>query len=159
MNAIDLLLADHSNVRKLLEQLDKTTDRGVKSRMELFGRIKTELTLHEIIEEDVLYPALDEHPKAKDLVLEGREAHEAVDRLMGELSNLAFDDETWGPKAMVMKEHIEHHITEEESAMFEKARSIFDRSELDDLGEEMVKRKDEVLRAEAAGVWSPARVA
>ena len=147
MHALTLLSEDHDKVRELLTQLQatETTDH----REQLFTSIKRELTVHEIIEEDVLYPALDEHPKAKDLVLEGREAHEAVDRLMGELSNLAFDDETWGPKAMVMKEHIEHHITEEEGEMFDKARQVFDRDELEELGERMEERRAIALAAAA----------
>ena len=43
-------------------------------------------------------------------------------------------DETWGAKAIVMKENIEHHIEEEEGEMFPQARQVFDRAELDDLG-------------------------
>jgi len=45
----------------------------------LFTRIKTELTVHEIIEEEIFYPALKEHPQAKDIVLEGYEEHHVVD--------------------------------------------------------------------------------
>jgi hypothetical protein len=70
---------------------------------------------------------------------------------MGELSALPFDDETWGPKAKVMKENIEHHIQEEEGEMFEKARLVFDRAELNDLGEVMEARKQEAMAAETAG--------
>ena len=45
---------------------------------------------------------------------------------MGELEALAVDDETWGAKAKVMKENIEHHIEEEEGEMFRQARAVFD---------------------------------
>ena len=40
---------------------------------ELFATIKGELTVHEIIEEEIFYPELKAHPKAKDIVLEGFE--------------------------------------------------------------------------------------
>jgi hemerythrin-like domain-containing protein len=50
-------------------------------------------------------------------------------------------DERWGAKATVMKENIEHHIEEEEGDMFKKARQVFDRGELEDLGERMAERK------------------
>ena len=127
MDAIALLKADHDKVKKLLSELESTTERGVKTRTELFATIKGELTVHEIIEEEIFYPALKEHPKAKDIVLEGYEEHHVVDLLMGELEALAVDDETWGAKAKVMKENIEHHIEEEEGEMFKKARQVFDR--------------------------------
>jgi hemerythrin-like domain-containing protein len=74
-------------------------------------------------------------------VLEAYEEHHVVDKLMGELENLPVDDETWGAKAKVMKENIEHHIEEEEGEMFRKARQVFDEAELEDLGARMERRK------------------
>ena len=60
---------------------------------------------------------------------------------MGELEALDVSDETWGAKATVMKENIEHHIEEEEGEMFRQARQVFDAAELDDLGTRMEARK------------------
>jgi hemerythrin-like domain-containing protein len=141
MNAITMLTDDHRAVKKLLSELGSTTERGVKTREELFTRIKAELTVHEIIEEEIFYPALKEHPKARDIVLEAYEEHNVVDTLMGELSSLPFDDERWGPKAKVMQENIEHHIEEEEGDMFKKARQVFDEAELEVLGDRMARRR------------------
>jgi hemerythrin superfamily protein len=141
MDAIAMLKTDHDKVKKLLSELDSTTERGVKTRGELFATIKGELTVHEIIEEEIFYPALKSHPKAKDIVLEGYQEHHVVDLLMGELERLDVSDETWGAKATVMKENVEHHIEEEEGEMFPKARQVFDRSELEELGERMAARK------------------
>jgi hemerythrin-like domain-containing protein len=141
MNAITMLTDDHRAVKKLLSELESTTERGVKTREELFTRIKADLTVHEIIEEEIFYPALKEHPKAKDIVLEAYEEHNVVDTLMGELSSLPFDDERWGAKAKVMQENIEHHIEEEEGDMFKKARQVFDEAELEELGDRMARRR------------------
>ena len=141
MDAIKLLKADHDKVKKLLTELESTTERGVKTRQELFATIKGELTLHEIVEEEIFYPELKSHPKAKEIVLEGYEEHNVVDRLMGELEALSVEDETWGAKAKVMKENIEHHIEEEEGEMFRQARDAFDEAELEDLGARMERRK------------------
>ena len=146
MNAIALLKADHDKVKRLLTDLESTTERGVKTRAELFATIKGELTLHEIVEEEIFYPELKAHPKAKDIVLEGYEEHHVVDVLMGELEALDVSDETWGAKALVMKENVEHHIEEEEGEMFPQARSVFDAAELDDLGDRMEARKQSAGR-------------
>jgi hemerythrin-like domain-containing protein len=145
MDAIQLLKADHDKVKKLLTELESTTERAIKTRTELFETIRTELTVHEVIEEEIFYPALKEHPKAKDIVLEGYEEHHVVDTLMGELEALPVDDETWGAKAKVMQENIEHHIEEEEGEMFAKARQVFDRAELVELGERMAERKAKAI--------------
>jgi hypothetical protein len=141
MNAITMLKTDHDKVKKLLTELDATTERGVKTREELFATIKGELTVHETIEEEIFYPALKEHPKAKDLVLEAYEEHHVVDTVMAELESLDVTDETWGAKATVMKENVEHHIEEEEKEMFAQARQVFDEQELEDLGARMAERK------------------
>ncbi|HEV2006225.1 MAG TPA: hemerythrin domain-containing protein [Candidatus Limnocylindrales bacterium] len=150
MDAIALLKEDHRKLKPLLKELEATTERGVKTRTELFGRIKAELTVHEIIEEEIFYPTLKQHPKAKDIVLEGYEEHNVVNILMGELEALPVADETWGPKAKVMIENIEHHIEEEEGDMFVKARQVFDRAELEQLGAAMAERKQEAQAASAA---------
>ena len=141
MDALTLLKEDHDKVKKLLSDLESTTERGAKTRSELFATIKGELTVHETIEEEIFYPALKEHPKAKELVLEAYEEHHVVDNVMAELEGLDVSDETWGAKATVMKENVEHHIEEEEGEMFQKARQVFDRAELDDLGQRMATRK------------------
>jgi len=141
VDALTLLKEDHDKVKKLLSELESTTERGLKTRSDLFATIKGELTVHEIIEEEIFYPELRDHPKAKDIVLEGYEEHHVVDLLMGELESLDVGDETWGAKAVVMKENVEHHIEEEEGEMFQKARQVFDRAELDDLGQRMATRK------------------
>ena len=85
MDAITLLTDEHAKMRKLLTELEATTERGVKTRQELFATIKGELTLHEVIEEEIFYPELKAHPKAEDIVLEGYQEHHVVDLLMGEL--------------------------------------------------------------------------
>jgi hemerythrin-like domain-containing protein len=141
VNALTLLEEDHRTVKALLDELEPTTERGVKTRTELFDRIRSELTVHETIEEEIFYPSLKEHPRARDIVLEGFEEHHVVDRLMGELGSTPVDDETWGAKAKVMIENIRHHIEEEEGDMFDKARQVFDPDELRQLGQTMAERK------------------
>ncbi|HEX5012780.1 MAG TPA: hemerythrin domain-containing protein [Candidatus Limnocylindrales bacterium] len=141
MNAITMLTEDHRAVQRMLDELETTTERGVKTRTELFGRIKQALTVHEVIEEEIFYPALREHPRAKDMVLEAYEEHDVVDTIMGQLGSLPVDDETWGAKATVMIENLRHHIEEEEKEMFPTARRVFDADELEQLGEQMERRR------------------
>ena len=141
MDAIALLKADHDKVKGLLADIEETTERAVKTRTELFATIKGELTVHEIIEEEIFYPELKAHPKAKDIVLEGYEEHHVVDEIMGELEATPVTDEQWGAKFKVMKENIEHHIEEEEGEMFKQARQVFSTDELESLGARMNELK------------------
>ena len=150
MDALTLLKDDHQKMRKLLSELESTTERGVKTREDLYAQIKSELTVHEIIEEEIIYPALKDHPQAKDIVLEAYEEHNVVDSIMGELERLPVDDETWGAKAMVMIENLRHHIEEEEGEMFPTARKVFEPEELTELGERMAERRRTAERELAA---------
>jgi hypothetical protein len=147
VNALKLLEEDHKKVKKLMGEIEPTTERGIKTREELFTKLRTELEVHEAIEEEIFYPALREHPKAKELVLEAYEEHNVVDLVMGEIEDVAYDDETWGAKFTVLKENLEHHIEEEESDMWKQARAVFDEDELDELGDRMSARKQELIGA------------
>jgi hemerythrin superfamily protein len=141
MNALDLLKDDHRRVEKLLEQMGSTSEDDVSRREELFREFTAEMQAHEIVEEEILYPALKENPKAKEVVLEGYEEHHVVDVILNELNGVAYDDEQWAAKFSVMKENVEHHIEEEEEDMFEKAEEILDESELEEMGARMLERK------------------
>jgi hemerythrin-like domain-containing protein len=151
MNALTLLKDDHDKVKKMLADGEETTERAEKTRAEIFAKLKEEMLIHERIEEEIFYPALKEHPKAKDIVLEGFEEHHVVDEIMGELEATDVTDEQWAAKFKVMKENIEHHIEEEEGEMFDAARQVFSREELEDLGTRMLQLKKLGEQVGAAG--------
>jgi hemerythrin-like domain-containing protein len=109
------------------------------------------MLIHERIEEEIFYPALKEHPKAKEIVLEGFEEHHVVDEIMGELEATDVTDEQWAAKFKVMKENIEHHIEEEEGEMFKQARQVFSADELESLGARMMELKKLGQQVGAAG--------
>jgi hemerythrin-like domain-containing protein len=144
LDALKLLKQDHDEVKKMLSDLESTTERAEKTRTEGLATLKSELEVHEAIEEEIFYPALKDHPKTKDIALEGYEEHHVVDMVMGELEGVAVSDETWAAKFAVMKENLEHHIEEEEGEMFPQAEQVFDEAELEELGERMQARKEEL---------------
>jgi hypothetical protein len=150
VDGLTLLKSDHDEVKSLMEKVAETTERAIKTREETFAKIHQALQIHEAIEEEILYPALKEHPDLKDLALEAYEEHHVVDEIMGEILQLPVDDETWIAKFTVMKENLEHHIEEEEGEMFPKARKAFDKDQLDDLGARMERRKAELERSTSA---------
>jgi iron-sulfur cluster repair protein YtfE (RIC family) len=148
MNAIDLVQDDHARFRKLLDELDKTTEKGIKTREQGFARLKREVVSHEQMEEQIFYPALREaRRKAEDIVLEGIEEHHVANLIVEELSSLPADDEAWGAKMSVLKESIEHHMKEEEGEMFAHARKAFTSAELEELGKQMAEVKKTVFES------------
>ena len=144
MDAFELLEEDHRKVKKLFAEGDDTTERGVKTRQELFARIKQELLVHETLEEEILYPTLKEHDETKEVSLEGYEEHHFANEVIAELEETPVDDERWAAKFSVLKENIEHHIEEEEEEMFPKARKVLSSDQIEALGERIEARKKEL---------------
>lgn len=150
MDAFELLKQDHKKVSGIFEKLDATTERGVKTREELFTQLKTELDIHAQIEEQILYPVLKEVKETHEITLEAFEEHAVVKQLLAELDALSKDDETWGAKLTVLKENVEHHVEEEEGEMFKDARKVLGKEQIDELGARLQQAKEQ-KKARAAG--------
>ncbi|HEY8227352.1 MAG TPA: hemerythrin domain-containing protein [Pyrinomonadaceae bacterium] len=151
MNAFNLLKQDHQTVAELLEKIDQTTERALKTREELFTRLKTELDVHAKIEETIFYPALENEEETRDITLEAFEEHRLVKQLLSELEGMAKDDEQWTARFSVLKENIEHHVEEEEGEMFSKARSVLSEEDQETLGTRLEEAKKEEKAALTAG--------
>ncbi|HET7677055.1 MAG TPA: hemerythrin domain-containing protein [Candidatus Limnocylindrales bacterium] len=154
MDALNLLEQDHTELRRLLRELeaavDAEHDRGVR-----FRALHEALTRHEQLEEELFYPALRDHPKAKEMVLESYVEHDVVDRLLSDMVELDVRSELWPAKMAVLKENLEHHIEEEETELWKKARQALGEEERAELGERMAARRDQ-LRQHAAAAGAPA---
>jgi hemerythrin superfamily protein len=147
-NAISLLRADHKKVKGLLEDLAESTERGIQKRKDLLEQIARELKVHTKVEEEIFYPAFREAVAKKDdkkLYFEAVEEHHVVDLVLPELEDTDPSSETFGAKATVLKELVDHHVKEEEREMFPRAREAMDDDELNELGERMAQRKTELL--------------
>lgn len=149
MDALSLLSEDHQKVKKLMAEIEKTTERGVKTRETLFGKLLTELTIHEQIEEQIFYPEVKDRATTKqleELVTESYEEHHFVDTVKAEIQDTPLDAEEWAAKFKVMKENVEHHaFEEEEGKMFPKVRKAFSKTELEDMGTRMAELKQQLM--------------
>jgi hemerythrin-like domain-containing protein len=150
MDAITLLTEDHRKVRKLLEELNNTTDRAEKTRTELLAQIAQELRAHTTIEEEIFYPAFKEAGQKSDddkLYFEALEEHRAAgDLVLPDLQKTQVTSEQFGGRAKVLKELVDHHADEEEKEMFPRARKLMDAQTLADLGGQLAARKRELLK-------------
>src|SRR5436853_2749628 len=151
MDAFELLKKDHEKVSGIFEKLDSTTERGVKTREELFTQLKQELDIHAQIEEQIFYPAIKEARETHEITLEAYEEHAVVKQLLSELEKLSKDDETWGAKLTVLKENVEHHVEEEEGEMFPSAKKVLSSEQIEALGTRMEAAKKEEKKAMTAG--------
>lgn len=136
-SAIELLKQDHAKVKELFERFEKTEDDAEKG--EIVREAITELKIHAAIEEEIFYPALREVAE-EDIMDEADEEHHVVKLLIAELEEMEPGDDHFDAKFTVLAENVRHHIKEEESEIFPKAKE----AGADEMGEEMLARKQEL---------------
>ncbi|MEJ7723555.1 MAG: hemerythrin domain-containing protein, partial [Ilumatobacteraceae bacterium] len=141
-DALAVLKSDHRDVEALFKKFEATGSRAAKSRDSIVGKVIEALSVHAVIEEQVLYPELRRQlPAAESDVLEALEEHHVVKWTLDALEDMDAQDERFEAKVTVLMESVRHHVKEEEKVMFPKVRKAFSSSELDDMGARLVAAK------------------
>jgi hemerythrin-like domain-containing protein len=151
MDAIQLLKADHKEMRGLLRDLESSTSRASKKRKTLLMEVHAKLKAHTTIEEEIFYPAFKAAGKKADddkMYFEALEEHRAAgDLVLPDLLRTDVGSEKFSGRAKVLKELVEHHASEEEKEMFPRAKKLLSINELIQLGDQMQRRKNQLLRS------------
>lgn len=140
-DALALLKADHDTVRDLFlafEQLKDTHDMDER-KAELVDDICYALTLHTMIEEEIVYPALRDATGAGALLDEADIEHAGARELIGQLELMYPGDDHFDATVTVLGEEVVHHIGKEENAVFAAARASG--IDLDALGARLSARR------------------
>jgi hemerythrin-like domain-containing protein len=141
-DALTFLKQDHQRVRQLLKRLESN---GTEN---LLDEIENELKVHTQIEEEIFYPAFRDSLKSRNdehIYYEAIEEHHVVDLVLPEFKNSDEGSEEFDAKAKVLKDIVEHHIKEEESQMFPKARKLMGNAMLREVADELRQRKQELM--------------
>jgi hemerythrin superfamily protein len=152
-DAIALLKADHREVEGFFEQFEKT--RSDAKKKDLAEKICMALKAHTTIEEEIFYPAFLEATDETDIHHEAEVEHDGAKKLIAEIEASGPEDEYYDAKVKVLSEMIKHHVNEEEKrdGMFAEARKAD--MDLQELGQRLQERKDQIMSGE--GGKAPAR--
>ena len=159
-NAITMLKSDHVTVKRLLRELDETSERAPRRREHLVDVIERELKIHSQLEEELFYPTFKkcaEDTAAEDLFYEATEEHHVVDMVLPELKSASLKSPEFGAKAKVLRDLIEHHVREEEGEMFAQARRLMSEEQLRELGDAMTARKKTLMTMWTNPVLKPVK--
>jgi hypothetical protein len=150
-DALDLLVADHKEVKALFKDYDKLVkaDADGDEKQALALQICAMLTAHTMVEEEHLYPAARSAlGDDGDLVDEADVEHASAKELIAQIEAGSPDDDAhYDAKVKVLGEYIDHHVKEEEGEMFPKLRKS--ELDLDAIGEDVAARKAELLGEDA----------
>ena len=145
MDAIALLRADHKHVSGLFAQYDATRAAGKKKA--LVAMICKELSVHAQVEEEVFYPAVKQALKDKKLIPEAVVEQATMKDLIAQVEGIEPDGEMFDAKIKVLSEYVKHHVKEEHSEMFPKAKAT--KLDMVALGATMAERKQVLLAQHA----------
>ena len=143
IDAITLLTQDHENVAQMFEQFEALGDRARASKKKLATQICTELTKHATAEEEIFYPAVRAAgKKEEELIDEAVVEHASAKDLIAQIMEMEPTEELFDAKVKVLGDIIEHHVKEEETEMFPKARQAG--LDLATLGQQIEERKQQI---------------
>ena len=147
-DACSLLDADHRNVKKMFKDFEPLAESKAKGapakRRALADQICLELTVHAQIEEEIFYPALRGAIKEGDLLDEAEVEHASAKDLIAQIRDGDENDSKWCAKVIVLGEYIDHHVKEERTEIFVKARAA-KKLDLVAMRDELQARKEELM--------------
>ena len=137
---------DHLRVADLMQQL--LDIRLAAFHRRLFDQIKTELLVHTEAEERTFYRAID--AAGRDQATEEEMAHAIHDHgdiraLLQELTDMSENNEMWMVKFGELKHAVEHHVQDEESNVWKKARMVLTPDQERTLARDMNREKQKLL--------------
>ncbi len=145
MDAIEYLSNDHRKVETIFQRLEEGV--GLSEAKSLFSQLYQELSLHALAEENVFYPALARFPEMSHLLKDAFKEHSEMKAAFGELAALPVSSTEWSDKMGKLIKDVKHHVREEESQIFPKARQLFSTADLQAMAGELQKAKDLSTRA------------
>ncbi|MBL8956324.1 MAG: hemerythrin domain-containing protein [Myxococcaceae bacterium] len=141
MKPTTLLKQQHRKVIAALKKLEKSKASG--TRTALLDEISNDLAAHMAIEQEIFYPAIVDLDE--DLILEGFEEHSLGELALKRLRATEPGSEAFRPRAVALRELLEHHIEEEEEELFPNVEKQLDDDELEALGARMRVRFEEAV--------------
>jgi hemerythrin superfamily protein len=143
-NALDFLQADHRSVEKLLDAFKKAADDDMEAKAALAQRACEALSIHTMLEEELLYPAAQEALPDSDTidVEEAYVEHFLVKTLIAKFETMKVGDKGFDAAFKVMSEMVLRHVEEEENQLFPELRNS--KCDLRALGDKLAERKTEL---------------
>ena len=145
LDAITLLRADHKRVSDLFAEYESTKSSAKKKK--LVAQICTELAVHAQAEEEIFYPAVKRALKDKELIPEAIVEQATMTALIAQVEGAEPDGEMFDAKIRVLCEYVKHHVKEEHTEMFPKAKATS--LDMMALGAAITSRKAELLAQRA----------
>jgi iron-sulfur cluster repair protein YtfE (RIC family) len=143
VDAIAMLKEDHQRVKDLFAQYEGTSN--AEAKWTVAEEVFVELETHAQLEENIFYPSVNEETEeGAALVKESLQEHESVKQLIQALRQMGPQSHEFDATFHELMRNVEHHVAEEEAAMFPLAEEEL-AEDLDEMSAEMQELKKAML--------------
>jgi hemerythrin superfamily protein len=140
MNVFQKLMHDHRISEQLFAEIERTSDKETERRKQLFRELRAGLEAHETLEEEILYPEIEQSPSTKLVIGDALEAHAEFDAVLQEISEIPANKSEWTDRIHELREMIYEHVRMEEETLFPAAGTQFSETRAEELGQQIEER-------------------
>jgi iron-sulfur cluster repair protein YtfE (RIC family) len=120
-----VLERDHQEVLGLMQKMERMFGKATKEVAALFSQLSDSIDGHTLLEEEVLYPLLEENEAMESFALQAERAHDEMKDYLEKLEELEPLNEGWRMDFQALKRCVQGHIQEEEEIIFPKMCEVF----------------------------------
>lgn len=134
MDIYDYLKMDHEKVAHLFDLFKKS--QLIERKKEIVALIMRELMVHANSEQEIFYKALSQHPQSAEDAQHGEKEHAEIESQIKRINHPS-SLEKWEEEVYKLQEIVDHHVKEEESTIFKKAKQVLSEEDAFILKEQM----------------------
>jgi hypothetical protein len=131
---------------ELFAQLLGTTNDAVEAREQLLASLAHELDLLANLQEQHLFPVLENHPETADLVRDARDDNQQTRVLLNELAAIPTDSDAFLAKVEELRKVFQQHIRNDKNELLPVVLKVLNADEVEAVVE---KVEEEIAEAEA----------
>ncbi len=138
-DAIELLISDHRELEQLFNMMDAARATGHADEQRYVAEhVVEDLSVHAVIEEMILYPAMrDALPDGDQLVEDALEEHQEAKELLTRIDGKDPQSEEARNAFDELVSTIRHHVQEEENDLLPRLREALGQERLQQMGEQL----------------------
>ena len=139
-SAQSLLLHEHKKISGLFKEYGQASD--PKSKEDVVQNLSMELHIHMMLEEQVLFPALEKEGRSKKLLAEAQNENNEIKCVLDQLQRMMADQDNkeYDKKVGELEKCVDRHISQSEKKLLLKAENAG--LDMEELANDICKKKD-----------------
>jgi hemerythrin superfamily protein len=139
-----MIRMDHTHVISTFHQYSPLKD--TKTRQALANVLCRAVSIHSMLEEEILYPALRSVCPDQPVLQKSAPEHDEMRHLISVINASSAEHPDFDDHVMQLMRRVLHHVADEETTLLPIAETRLSHARLCELGVEMTKRRMELVR-------------